>query len=35
MPDAIRYSPEADQWSWAALQELFSQTLGQAQAGRD
>ena len=30
MPDAIRYSAEADARSWAALQELFSETLGQA-----
>ena len=30
MPDAIRYSPEADRRSWAALQELFSETLGQS-----
>ena len=28
MPDAIRYSPEADARSWASLQELFSETLG-------
>jgi dienelactone hydrolase len=27
MPDAIRYSAEADARSWASLQELFSQTL--------
>jgi dienelactone hydrolase len=27
MPDAIRYSPEADARSWAALQQLFSETL--------
>jgi dienelactone hydrolase len=27
MPDAIRYSAEADERSWAALQELFSETL--------
>ncbi len=27
MPDAIRYSPEADARSWASLQELFSETL--------
>jgi dienelactone hydrolase len=33
MPDAIRYSPEADRRSWAALQELFAETLGQSQAG--
>jgi dienelactone hydrolase len=30
MPDAIRYSPEADARSWVALQELFSETLAQA-----
>jgi len=30
MPNAIRYSPEADARSWASLQELFSETLGQA-----
>ncbi len=28
MPDAIRYSPEADARSWASLRELFSETLG-------
>ena len=28
MPDAIRYSPEADARSWAAMRELFSETLG-------
>ncbi len=27
MPDAIRYSPEADARSWASLTELFSETL--------
>ena len=27
MPDAIRYSAEADARSWASLQELFSETL--------
>ena len=27
MPDAIRYSPEADARSWASLRELFSETL--------
>jgi dienelactone hydrolase len=27
MPNAIRYSPEVDARSWAALQELFSETL--------
>ena len=27
MPDAIRYSPQADARSWASLQELFSETL--------
>ncbi len=27
MPDAIRYSPEADARSWAALQQLFAETL--------
>lgn len=27
MPDAIRYSAEADTRSWASLQELFSETL--------
>jgi dienelactone hydrolase len=27
MPDAIRYSPEADARSWASLLELFSETL--------
>lgn len=30
MPDAIRYSAEADARSWASLRELFSETLGQA-----
>jgi dienelactone hydrolase len=30
MPDAIRYSPDADRRSWAALRELFSETLNQA-----
>lgn len=28
MLDAIRYSPEADARSWAAMRELFSETLG-------
>ncbi len=28
MPDAIRYSPEADARSWAAMRELFGETLG-------
>ena len=27
MPDAIRYSAEADARSWAAMQQLFSETL--------
>ncbi len=27
MPEAIRYSAEADARSWAALQQLFSETL--------
>lgn len=27
MPDAIRYSPEADQRSWAAMTELFGEVL--------
>ncbi len=27
MPDAIRYSPEADAESWASMQQLFSETL--------
>lgn len=27
MPDAIRYSAEADERSWASMQELFSETL--------
>ena len=27
MPDAVRYSAEADARSWASLQELFSETL--------
>jgi len=27
MPDAIRYSPEADKRSWASCMELFSETL--------
>ena len=27
MPDAIRYSPEADARSWAAMTELFGETL--------
>jgi dienelactone hydrolase len=30
MPDAIRYSAEADERSWAALQELFGETLAKA-----
>jgi len=30
MPDAIRYSAEADARSWAALEELFSETLAPA-----
>jgi dienelactone hydrolase len=30
MPEAICYSAEADARSWAALRELFSETLGQA-----
>lgn len=29
MPDAIRYSAEADARSWASMRELFSETLGQ------
>ena len=32
MPDAIRYSAEADARSWAAMQELFSETLGDTSA---
>lgn len=28
MPDAIRYSPEADARSWASMRELFAETLG-------
>ncbi len=28
MPDAIRYSPEADARSWAAMTGLFAETLG-------
>lgn len=28
MPDAIRYSPEADARSWASMRELFGETLG-------
>ena len=28
MPDVLRYSEDADTRSWAAMQELFSQTLG-------
>ncbi len=28
MPDAIRYSAEADARSWAAMRELFAETLG-------
>ena len=28
MPDAIRYSPEADARSWAAMRQLFGETLG-------
>ena len=28
MPDAIRYSPEADARSWAAMTELFREVLG-------
>ena len=27
MPDAIRYSAEADARSWASMQELFGETL--------
>jgi dienelactone hydrolase len=27
MPDAIRYNPDADERSWAALQKLFAETL--------
>lgn len=27
MPDALRYSAEADERSWASMQELFSETL--------
>ena len=27
MPDAIRYSPEADARSWAAMQQMFGETL--------
>jgi dienelactone hydrolase len=27
MPDAIRYSPEADARSWAAMQQVFAETL--------
>ncbi len=27
MPDAIRYSPESDARSWAAMEELFAETL--------
>ena len=29
MPDAIRYSPEADRRSWAAMRELFGEVLGE------
>jgi dienelactone hydrolase len=32
MPEAIRYDAEADTWSWAAMQQLFSETLGAAGA---
>ncbi len=32
MPDAIRYSPEADARSWTSMQDLFSETLGRASA---
>jgi dienelactone hydrolase len=28
MPNAIRYSAEADERSWASLTELFTETLG-------
>ena len=28
MPEAIRYSPEADARSWQAMLDLFSETLG-------
>ena len=28
MPDAIRYSPEADARSWAAMQTMFGETIG-------
>ena len=27
-PDAIRYSAEADARSWAAMEQLFAETLG-------
>jgi hypothetical protein len=27
MPEAIRYSPEADARSWASLQAFFAETL--------
>jgi len=27
MPDAIRYSAEADARSWAAMQQMFGETL--------
>jgi dienelactone hydrolase len=30
MPDAIRYSAEADARSWASMRQLFSETLGQS-----
>ncbi len=30
MPDAIRYSPEADARSWASLRALFAEALDQA-----
>ena len=33
MPDAIRYSPEADARSWAAMQQLFGETLSEPGPG--
>lgn len=33
MPDAIRYSPEADARSWVAMQQLFGETLGEEGPG--
>jgi dienelactone hydrolase len=34
MPDAIRYNAEADARSWAAMRELFAETLGSPAGAR-